>query len=245
MMTPLQIVEHYKLVDHFTMNLDESCMQVNESNLKIIGSKYKRKHEKNTSDCRDSIAIVQVGSAANVDGHRFYLAKGKEIEFNSFKNFADSYNAPKGSRVIMTPNAYMTDEAWQELVPYLCMGIRSMNGVHDHPNFWVVLSLDRFGSHLNSDALLVFCNYKILVIKEEGDTSQVSQAYDQMMAKADKRQFRDFVDTVRARYKSVLNQWGIIIIVNNSLNQVATTKAWVTSCIHVNLCPSQCKPFAE
>ena len=120
-----------------------------------------------------------------------------------------------------------------------------MKGVRDHPNFWVVLSLDGFGSHLDSDALLVFCNYKILVIKEEGDTSQVSQAYDQMMAKANKRQFRDFVDTVRAHYKSVLNQWDIIIIVNDALNQVATTKAWVTSFIHVNLCPSQCKPFAE
>ena len=65
------------------------------------------------------------------------------------------------------------------------------------------------------------------------------------MAKANKRQFRDFVDTVRAHYKSVLNQWDIIIIVNDALNQVATTKAWVTSFIHVNLCPSQCKPFAE
>jgi hypothetical protein len=25
-MTPGQIIQHYKLVDHFTMNLDESCM---------------------------------------------------------------------------------------------------------------------------------------------------------------------------------------------------------------------------
>jgi hypothetical protein len=38
-MTPLQIVEHYKLVDHFTMNLDELCTQASGSNLKIIGSK--------------------------------------------------------------------------------------------------------------------------------------------------------------------------------------------------------------
>ena len=68
----------------------------------------------------------------------------------------------------MTLNTYMTDEAWRELIPYLCMGIRSMNGVRDHPNFWVVLSLDGFGSHLDSDALLVFCDYKILVMKGRG-----------------------------------------------------------------------------
>ena len=131
-MTPLEIVEHYKLVDHFTINLDESCMQANTSNLKIIGSKYKRKHEKNTSDCRDSITVVRVGSSANVDGPRFYLAKGKEIELNSFKNFTNSFNAPEGSRVVMTPSAYMTDEAWREVVPDLCKGIRCMEGIRDH-----------------------------------------------------------------------------------------------------------------
>ena len=85
-MTPIQIVEHYKFVDHFTMNLDESCMQASDSNLKIIGSKSKRKHEKNTSDCRESITVVLVGSAANVDGPHFYLAKDKDIEFNSFRH---------------------------------------------------------------------------------------------------------------------------------------------------------------
>jgi hypothetical protein len=58
--------------------------------------------------------------------------------------------------VIMTPNAYMTDEAWKEVVPHLCKGIRSMKGIRDHPNFWVVLSLDGFGSHLDSESLLLF-----------------------------------------------------------------------------------------
>lgn len=62
-MTPLQIVEHYNLVDHFTLNLDESCMMANTSKLKIIGSRSKRKHEKNTSDCHESITAVRVGSS--------------------------------------------------------------------------------------------------------------------------------------------------------------------------------------
>jgi hypothetical protein len=222
-MTPVQIVEHYKLVDHFTMNLDESCMQASASNLRIISSQSKLKHEKNTFDCRESITVVRVGSAANDDGPRFYLVKGKEIKFNSFRNFTANYNAPEGSYVLMTPSAYMTDEAWRELVPHLCRGIRSMKGVCDHPDFWVVLSLDGFGSHLDTDALLVFTEYKILVIKEEGDTSQVSQAYDQMVARADKRNFKELLDTVRAHYKTVLNQWDIIIIVNDVLNLVAKT----------------------
>lgn len=145
----------------------------------------------------------------------------------------------------MTPNAYMTDEAWREIVPHLCKGIRAMEKIRDHPDFWVVLSLDGFGIHLDSESLLVFNEYKILVIKEEGDTSQVSQAYDQMVAREDKRQFKELIDTVRANYKTVLNQWDIIFIVNGALNEVAKTQAWRTSFVRVNFCPSQRKPFAE
>jgi hypothetical protein len=73
-----------------------------------------------------------------------------------------------------------------------------MKGVCDHPNFWVELLLDGFRSHLDTDALLVFSEYKILVIKEEGDRSQVSQAYNQMVARANKRKFKELLDTVRA-----------------------------------------------
>ena len=61
-----------------------------------------------------------------------------------------------------------------------------MPGICEHPNSWVVFSLDDFGSHLDNEALLVFNKYKILVLKEEGDTLQVSQAYDQLVAKQDK-----------------------------------------------------------
>jgi hypothetical protein len=55
-------------------------MAASEGQLHIIGSRSKKKHEKNVADSRESITIVCVGSSANVDGPRFYLAKGKEIE---------------------------------------------------------------------------------------------------------------------------------------------------------------------
>ena len=78
-LTPVEIVEHYKLVDHFTLNLDESCMLASDGELHIIGSKSKKKHEKNLADSRESINTVLVGSVANVDSPCFYLAMGKEI----------------------------------------------------------------------------------------------------------------------------------------------------------------------
>ena len=43
----------------------------------------------------------------------------------------------------------------------------------DRLDWWFVLSLDGFGSHLDPETLEVFAKYKILVVKEEGDTSQM------------------------------------------------------------------------
>jgi hypothetical protein len=138
---------------------------------------------------RQSITVGCLGSAAGVEGPQIYLAKGKEWIVASMieKNFARIHKAPTGSCVKMTPNAYMTNEVWLDITPSLCIGIRSMKGIRDHPNWWVVLSYDGYGSHLQNNALELFVADKILVMKEEGDTSQVSQAYNQMVAKSNTR----------------------------------------------------------
>ena len=208
-MTPAQLKEHKHVRDAHTCNLDESCMMASEGIVRIIGSKAKKKHEKNISDSRDSITVVRIGSAANVDGPRIYLAKGKEIELPAFRNFTKNFVAPPGSCIEMTPSAYMTDEAWRNIGPKMCEGIRSMNGVRK--DCWVVFSLDGFGSHLDAEQLLVFSEYKILVIKEEGDTSQISQAYDQIVAKEDKRRARELLDVVKRIQRSPVNQWDLIV----------------------------------
>ncbi len=82
--------EFAKLKDCFTVNLDESCFMGSEGVLHVIGSAARRKHEKNTSDSRQRITIVRVGSAAGVEGPRIFLAKGVELTAESLlkKNFA-------------------------------------------------------------------------------------------------------------------------------------------------------------
>ena len=57
----------------------------------------------------------------------------------------------------------------------------------NYPYLWMAITLDGFGSHLEGDALKVFADHKILIVKEEGDTSQVYQAYDNEVSKSDKR----------------------------------------------------------
>ena len=103
--------EFSKLKDCFTDNLDESYFMGNEGVLRVIGSAPQKKHNKNTSDSRQSITIVRVGSAAGVEGPHIFLAKGVELTAESMlkKHFARIQKAPIGSYVEMTPNVYMTN----------------------------------------------------------------------------------------------------------------------------------------
>jgi hypothetical protein len=236
--------EFMKLKDCFTVNLDESCFMGSEGVLRIIGSAARKKHEKNTSDSRQSITIVRVGSAAGVEGPRIFLAKGVDLTAESMlkKNFARIHKAPIGSFVEMTPNAYMTNEVWMKIVPHLCDGIRAMEGITNHPDWWIVLSLDGFGSHLVGKSLEEFSKRKILVIKEEGDTSQVSQAYDQLVAKSDKKFTRALLDGYRFHTKGVINQFQLILIINSALNGT-DAMSWLKSFVRVNMCPSKHVPF--
>ena len=188
---------------------------------------------------------MRCGSAAGVDGPRIFLAKGQRLDYDTFKAFTKHHKAPAGSCVEMTPNAYMTNDAWRKIVPKLCEGIRQMKGICDHPNWWVVLSLDGFGSHLDPEALLVFSKYKILIVKEEGDTSQVSQAYDQQTAKEDKRWTREMLDGYKFHISAIITQWELILIINEALNNVAEGNSWIISFTRVNMKPSKRIPFKQ
>ncbi len=236
--------EFDRLRDGLTWNLDETCFRAEDGVLKIIGSNERKKHEKNTSDSRLSITVVRIGSAAGIEGPRIYLGKGKEDPPSHMKkgNFSSRYTAPPGSYVKMTPNAYMTNEVWDELAADISEGIRACPGVRENPELWVVLSIDGFGSHLQGCALQVFHTYRILVIKEEGDTSQVSQAYDQMVAKSDKQLTRSVLDCYRLHIRKVINQFELIILINTALNS-ADPKSWRNSFIRVNMCPSKHQTF--
>ena len=110
------------------------------------------------------------------------------------KNFACIHKAPIGSFVEMTPNPYMTNEVWMKIVLYLCDGILAMEGITNNPDWWIDLSLNGFGSHLMGKSLEEFSKHKILVVKVESDTLQVSQAYDQLVAKSDKKFTRALFD---------------------------------------------------
>ena len=77
----------------------------------------------------------------------------------------------------------------------------------------MVLTLDGYRSHLQGDALKIFADYKILILKEEGETYQVCQAYNKDVSLSDKRHHRHFLDSIRMEVNMV-DQYALIIVAN-------------------------------
>ena len=108
-----------------------------------------------------------------------------------------------------------------------------------------MLSLDRYSSHINvHKSLKLFAEYNICVVKEEGDTSQVNQAYNQAVTRSDKRVVHYLIGTVCNHSKKVLSNFYLITIVLHSLKTV-TVASWLSSFKIVNIHPNCRISFAE
>jgi len=135
---------------HFIVNVDETCVMASEGTVKVIGDEDREKHTKNICDNKDSITIVRVGNAGGTNGPLIFLAKGQRMDVKALENLED-LGAPKGSKIIMTPNAYMTDDAWAELALPLAKGIREMEVsfklLHCKKNYFIYLKLNHNTYH--------------------------------------------------------------------------------------------------
>ena len=114
-------------MDHFIGNLDESCIISSNGEIKVIEPVSNKKIEKRKNDTRESITTVRRGFCSGDQAGYYFLSKVIRLERKYFKDLYKNFNSPKGSIVIMMPNAYMPDDAWLELVPHLCQSIREMN----------------------------------------------------------------------------------------------------------------------
>ena len=81
----------------------------------------------------------------------------------------------------------------------------------------MVLTLDGYVSHLQGDALKIFSDYKILIMKEKGDTYQVCQAYDKDVSLSNKRHHHHFLNGTMIAVNMV-DQFARIIVANNLCN---------------------------
>ena len=171
----------------------------------------------------------------------------------------------------MTENSFMMDAEWEEityqvisclnsfpiisrdLLSQFCVwlyyhqlvkGYCSMPIVKQNPQWWMVEILDGFGAHMNN----LYANQersenKILILKYEGDSSQVNQAYDKKAAKSDKRVQRinlSYLLSERRYNINIIDQWELLCCgfadVRHSKHHHSV---WEGSYIATNLHPSK------
>jgi hypothetical protein len=69
--TNLPLDRFAKLIEHFQLNLDETCIMANAGSLFIIASQAKSKTEKRNHDSRISLTAIRIGNAAGNEGLGF------------------------------------------------------------------------------------------------------------------------------------------------------------------------------
>ena len=97
---------YVELDHHFKINCDEQCLLASSGVVMIVGAADKRKHEKETSNSRCSIASLESGSAAGSPGSpgpTLFLTTGQSAMEGFHPEFLVENGAATGSRVIPTP----------------------------------------------------------------------------------------------------------------------------------------------
>ena len=98
-------------------------------------------------------------------------------------------------------------------------------------------------SHRVGKALEVFYEKKILQPKEEADSSQTNQAFDQAVAKQDKAGARFLLNMLpRGVMGAVVSQWDLVNI-GLAIVKNCTAESWISSFKRVNMHPDYRVPF--
>jgi hypothetical protein len=237
-------------IEHFIVGGNETCFQAGkDGTVRVIAAANKKKHEKKTMDSRESITLYRTGGCAGDTGPTAFLCAGQKRRVGYNEKFLSDNGAMPGSTIVMTPNAYMTIEAWEEITPMMCSGMRQLNKhVKANPDWWMVEIFDGFGAHLSSlKAMQERYDNKISSVKEEGDSSHVNQAYDKLVAKSDKRAGNESLGMLRSATflnRGVVDQWGLIHV---GLYAIRETKrdTWTRSFEACNLHPVTRMPFGD
>ena len=103
-------------------------------------------------------------------------------------DFLLKYGENPGSKIMANTNAFMHTETWGKMTPDLVEGYRKISKhVHINPYWWLFKIVDGFGAHMVSKkSIKLWYKAKIVMGKEEGDTSNIHQAYDDQVSNMDK-----------------------------------------------------------
>ena len=148
----------------------------------------------------------------------------------------------------MTPSGFLTDEAWQQIVPLLCKGIRvqvreaaASLGIDEASadRLLVGMTFDGFKSHIkNLGSLVEFANFNIRTAVENRDSSEMNQAFDRFVARAGKKRAATCLDELRRSHIApVIDKWALVLVGLSMLRDCDSSNVWEASFVAVNMHP--------
>jgi hypothetical protein len=232
-----------EVVGHFIAGLNEMCLMSDaHGDLRVFGSADKKKHEKLLQDSRVSITVVRTGTVAGNTGPTIFLLKGTKKRAFFTNNFFMRHGMAIGLAIVMTENAYMTEDAWVEASYSIVKGYCSMPFVADNPDWSMVELLDGFKSYKNVlSANELRSDHNIRLLKEESNLSHLNQGYDQLTAKCDKKNAVESLYDQRRVQKWRSNQVNIdqydLIFTAMRIVWQCKPETWISLFRRVNLDP--------
>ena len=192
--------------------------------------------------------MIRSGFASNSQGPTFFLPPGKVRNEVLTDKFLIDNGAVYGSTVVMTPNGYLTDEAWLVIVPLLIKGLRqvvtdyaaSIGINEDDANELIIgLTFDGFKTHVkNLVQLINMSNSNILAVVEGRDSSEINQPFDRFVAKAGKRRASITLDAIRRSHITpVIDHWTLVLVGLQMLRDATTSDVWMNSFLATNMHP--------
>ena len=132
-----------------------------------------------------------------ISGPCFFLMSGTGLKKGFTPECLVKHGACPGSRVVMTPSGFLTDDAFDQFVEDLAKGIRALPVICAHPTWWVLMTMDGFHAHkMTLRGMSILAQHLILVLIEEGDNSQVAQPFDKFVARYGKGVMREALEVI-------------------------------------------------
>ena len=194
------------------------------------------------------MTMIRSGFASNAQGPTMFLPPGKVRNPVFSDEFLRAQGAPPYSTVVMTPNGFLTDEAWVLIVPHLIKGTRAVVTAHAKTlgideetanKLLVGMTFDGFKTHLkNLDELINMADANILAVVEGRDSSEINQPFDRFVARAGKRRAAITLEQVRRSHITPVVDIKMLMLVGlQMLRDCAQSRVWENSFIACNLHP--------
>ena len=176
-----------ELIEHLIIGGEETWLIADaDGYMKIIEEFSRKKHENKVSDCRASCTMQQTGIAGGSNSPTAFVIKGKQKPGYT-DNMLKENSAEHGSTVVMTENAFMTEETWLALTPKVIKEYQKIPFICDNPQWHGIDIFDGFGTHLcNHDSFQMRLDANLISMKEERNLFSINQAYGKQVARSRK-----------------------------------------------------------